>query len=107
MMVRFPTAMNKSFPALLAIMSLFAFAPRIVAADAKAELQELVNKLNSKIETGKHAEQDFKEELGEFDKLLAEHAGEKTDDVARILAMKADLYAEVFDDGGDKAIQFI
>jgi len=98
--------MNKSFSSLLVVVSLFAFAPRIIAGDARAELQELINKINAKLQTGKHAEQDFKVELGEFDKLLAEHTGEKTDDVARILAMKANLYAEVFDDD-DKAIQLL
>ena len=41
---------------------------------------------------------DLAPELKQFDALLAEHQGEKTDDVARILYMKATLYLEVLHD---------
>ena len=70
----------------------------MVAADAKAELQELVGKVKAKIQAGKTTEADLSDELKAFDALLAEHKGEKTDDVAQILVMKAMLYVQVIKD---------
>ena len=66
-------------------------------ADAKAEMQELFQKIQGKIKAGQKAEKDLNAELKEFDTLLARHKGEKTDDVAQILLMKAFLYLQVFD----------
>jgi len=97
--------MSKWFPLLLSI-ALLASTSRVHSADAKTELQDLVGRVNSKIELGKHAEQDFGDELKEFDKLLAEHKGEKTEEVAKILAMKAMLYTEVFDND-EKAMELL
>ena len=68
------------------------------AGDAKAELQELVGKIQTKLKAGKNTEKDLAEHLGEFDKLLAAHKGEQTDDVAQVLMMKAMLYLQVLDD---------
>jgi peroxiredoxin len=72
------------------------------AADASAapggvqqELQQLVTKVNGKLQAGKRTEADLAAELKEFDALLAKHGGEKTDEVAQILVMKAMLYVEV------------
>src|SRR5688572_16148105 len=67
------------------------------AADAKAQLEELVQKVKAKLKTGKDKEEDYVEELKAFDALLAEHKGEKTDNVAEILFMKGLLYTQVFD----------
>jgi peroxiredoxin len=67
------------------------------AADAKEELKELVGKVRTKISSGKNTEKDLAENLAEFDKVLAAHKGEKTDDVAQILMMKAMLYLQVLD----------
>ena len=67
------------------------------AADAKEELKELVGKVRTKISSGKKTEKDLAENLAEFDKVLAAHKGEKTDDVAQILMMKAMLYLQVLD----------
>ena len=67
------------------------------AADAKEELKELVGKVRVKISAGKKTEQDLAENFAEFDKVLAAHKGEKTDDVAQILLMKAMLYLQVLD----------
>ena len=47
------------------------------------------------ISAGKRTESGLADDLKQFDVLLAEHKGEKTDDVARILYMKAMLYGEV------------
>ncbi len=68
------------------------------AADATAELKELVTKVNSDIAAGKRTEAALADDLKQFDALLAEHKGEKTDDVALILFMKAKLYGEVMND---------
>lgn len=71
--------------------------PAAEGGDAKAELQELIGKVNTKLKDEKRSEADLAPELKEFDALLAKHKGEKTDDVAQILFMKAMLYLQVFD----------
>src|SRR5579859_1641465 len=58
---------------------------------AATELQELVTKVRTKLAAKKTTEADLSDELKQFDALLAEHKGEKTDDVAQILLMKAML----------------
>ena len=67
------------------------------AKDAKAQLDGLVGKIRDQLTQGKKTEADLAPLLKEFDALLAQHQGEKTDDVARILYMKATLYAEVLE----------
>ena len=57
--------------------------------------QTLVHKIQAKIDAGKTSEADFKDELGEFDHLIAEQHGAKTEDAAGIVYMKAKLYLEV------------
>jgi peroxiredoxin len=69
---------------------------------AKTELQELVGKVQAKLQQGKSSEADLAAELKEFDALLAQHKDEKTDDVAQIAFMKALLYIQVFENT-DKA----
>jgi peroxiredoxin len=84
-----------------------AFAADSGAGDAKKQLQELIGKVNGKIQAGKKTEQDLSEELKQFDTLLAAHKNEKTDDVAQILMMKALLYKQVFQqtEKGDELIK--
>jgi thiol-disulfide isomerase/thioredoxin len=82
-------------------LSIVAFTTNIRAADkgdAKAQLQELVGQVRAKLKEGKPTEQSLAGELKQFDALLAEHKGEKTDDIAQILLMKAMLYLQVLDD---------
>lgn len=67
------------------------------AGDPKAELKELVSNVRTKIAAGKKTEQDLAENFAAFDKVLAAHQGEKTDDVAQIVLMKAMLYIQVLD----------
>jgi thiol-disulfide isomerase/thioredoxin len=69
-----------------------------LAADATTQLKALVTKVNADIAAGKRTESALADDLKQFDALLAEHQGEKTDDVARILFMKAKLYGEVMND---------
>jgi peroxiredoxin len=67
-------------------------------ADVKQELNQLVTQINTKLKAGHRTEADLAPELKQFDALLAKHQGEKTDDVAQILLMKAMLYVQVFGD---------
>jgi len=92
---------------LCAVFSLLVSGARLGAADtAKAsegksvaeELKALVEKVQTKIGEGKKTEAELAPELKEFDGLLAKHKAEKTDDVARVLLMKAMLYVQVLDD---------
>ena len=71
------------------------FTSPAVAGDATNELKELVTKVQTDLQAGKKTEAELANDLKQFDVLLAEHKGEKTDAVARILYMKAMLYAQV------------
>jgi len=95
--------MKNSLP-VAASLILLAFTPCLFAADATTELKDLVGKVQVKISAGKSSETDYADDFKAFDALLAEHKGEKTDDVAQILVMKAMLYAEVLKDD-DKAVE--
>lgn len=64
---------------------------------AEVQLKALVEKVNVKLKADKVTEDDLAGELKEFDALLLEHKDEKTDDVARILYMKAVLFVQVLD----------
>jgi thiol-disulfide isomerase/thioredoxin len=98
--------MNRTFVSAIAALVFAGFAQPSDAADAKAQLDELVQKVKAKLQTGKNKEQDFAEELKAFDTLQAEHQGEKTEDVAQIPFMKGLLYTQVF--GNDeKAVEIL
>jgi outer membrane protein assembly factor BamD (BamD/ComL family) len=87
--------------AVLTLLSLLLSAPSGMAADkadAAAELKALVSKIQTKLQAGQKTEADLAPELKEFDALLAAHKGEKTDEVAQILMMKAMLYEQVLKD---------
>ncbi len=90
--------MNTLLRSLAVALSLLLSAGLARAGDAKAELQELVTKIQTKLKAGKNTEKDLAEHFPEFDKILAAHKGEKTDDVAQVLLMKAMLYIQVLDD---------
>ena len=73
----------------------------VVAAEqteAAKELRALITKVQAKLKAGDRTEDKLADELKEFDALLAKHKGEKTDDVAQILLMKAQLYSQVLHD---------
>jgi len=61
------------------------------------DLIALVSKVNEKIHTGATTEKDFAGELKDFDVLYAKYKNLKTEDVAQILMMKAQLYLQVID----------
>jgi len=90
----------------LAVLSLWFTNSRGLAAEAagaQEELKDLITKVQDKLKEGKKTDADLADELKGFDELLAKHKGEKTDDVAQILYMKAMLYLQVLDNT-DKAL---
>jgi thiol-disulfide isomerase/thioredoxin len=92
--------MKPSPLALLAATGLFLGAPSpfASAADAKTDLEKLVNKIRGKLGEGKSSEADLAPEIGEFDAIFEAHKSEKTEDVARILLMKSSVYGELLQD---------
>jgi peroxiredoxin len=72
--------------------------------DADQELTALHNSIIARLHTGASTEQDFAVELKKFDQLLAEHQGDKSDLVAKILLSKAALYLQVFKDEDKSAV---
>jgi thiol-disulfide isomerase/thioredoxin len=90
--------MKTQLAILLGVAALLLPGRQLFAADAATELKALVTKINADIAAGKKTESALADDLRQFDVLLAEHKGEKTDDVARILYMKATLYGDVLND---------
>lgn len=93
--------MKSAVSAVFVIFCLALAGPQVFAQgtnDPKAELQDLVQKVNAKLTQKKKTEAELAPELKEFDTLLARHKNEKTDDVGQILLMKAMLYVKVFGD---------
>jgi peroxiredoxin len=90
--------MKNKFAILLGLAVLLTSGQRAFTADATTELKTLVDKIRTDIAAGKKTESDLADDVKQFDVLLAEHQGEKTDAVARILYMKATLYGDVFQD---------
>ena len=98
--------MNKILlPLLAAVISLGLTLPGH-AAEAKAQLAELVTKVRAKLKEGKKAEKDFADELKAFDAILEEHKAEKTDEVAEVAFMRAALYAQIFEND-EKAAELL
>ncbi len=67
-------------------------------ANPTNELQALIIKINADIQSGKRTEAALSDDLKQFDAILAEHKGEKSDIMARVLYMKATLYGQVIGD---------
>jgi len=95
--IQLPTMKDKLI-IILGIAVLLLSVQRGLTADATTELKALVVKVKTDLATGKNTESDLADDLKQFDVLLAEHKGEKTDAVAKILYMKALLYAQIFHD---------
>jgi peroxiredoxin len=84
--------------ALAALTALTANVSLFAAGDATTELKALVDQVQANLKAGHRTEAALAENLAVFDQLLAAHRGEKTNDVAEILYMKAALYTEVIGD---------
>jgi len=68
------------------------------APSVKGELDALVAEISGKIAAGVRTEEALADDIKRFDELYAKYASEKSEDVARVLMMKALLYVEVFRD---------
>jgi peroxiredoxin len=94
--------MKHKLTALLFLPALLLCAPYAQAQEnastSASELKALISKVNGKLHEGKKTQSDLAPELKEFDELIEKHKGEKTDDTAQIILMKAMLYLEVFND---------
>jgi peroxiredoxin len=62
-----------------------------------ADLNALVTRVNAKIQQGCTTEKDYADELKDFDALYAKYKSLKTEEVAQIMMMKANLYVGVLD----------
>ena len=99
---------NKFFGA-LAVVSLLLSGFQAHPADtnsALADLNDLIGRINLKLQAGQHSEADLADNIKEFDVLLAKHKGQDPNDLALIPAMKANLYLQVLHND-DKAIETI
>ncbi len=72
-----------------------------------AELNDLIGKINAKLSKGTNTESGLAPEIKQFDALVEKHKAEKTDQVAEILFMKAQLYLEVLRDTPEPALEAI
>lgn len=84
---------------ILAALCLLVTPTSVRAAEATAvgpQLDVIVKQIQAKLKEGKKTEADLTDELNSLDQLLAQHNGEKTEDVAEVLLLKARLYLELF-----------
>jgi len=100
---------NRSLAIIIAVAMAWC-APLARSADlssTSSELSALVAKIKDQLQHGNKTEADLAPELKEFDALIDKHKGEKTDDAAEIVFMKAMLYLQVLDknDEGIKLVQ--
>jgi thiol-disulfide isomerase/thioredoxin len=90
--------MKNIFAAILGVALLLLSGQCAFTADATVELKALVGKIKADMTAGKTNPSDLADDLKQFDVLLAEHQGEKTDAVAGIMYMKAMFYDQVLHD---------
>lgn len=81
----------------LATLCLLSVVPAAETGSVSSQLDTIVKQVQTKLNEGKKTETDLADEIDSLDKLLAAHKGEKTEDVAEVLLMKARLYLELFD----------
>jgi len=62
--------------------------------DPAAQLQVLLDKIDSKLRAGQQAKTNLKDEIAGIDKLLEQHKQGRTDEVAQMLFAKVKAYAE-------------
>jgi thiol-disulfide isomerase/thioredoxin len=97
-MARKFSALKKEFVIVLGAAALLLSGQRGIANGTNAlitDINALVAKVNAKIQKGATTEKDYAEELKTFDVLYAKYKDQKTDEVAQILMMKAELYLAV------------
>jgi thiol-disulfide isomerase/thioredoxin len=97
-MARKFSTLKKAFAIVLGAAALLLSGQRGIANGTNAvitDMNALVTKVNAKIQKGATAEKDYADELKAFDALYAKYKDQKTDEVAQILMMKAELYLAV------------
>jgi thiol-disulfide isomerase/thioredoxin len=97
-MARKFSTLKKAFAIVLGAAALLLSGQRGIANGTNAvitDMNALVAKVNAKIQKGATAEKDYADELKAFDALYAKYKDQKTDEVAQILMMKAELYLAV------------
>jgi thiol-disulfide isomerase/thioredoxin len=99
--------MKKLLLSIFAAAGFMALSPAGFAAetnDVTADMKAIVAKINAKLQAGKMSEADMADDIKAFDALYAKHKSEKTDAVAGIQLMKAQLYMQVLQDP-EKAVE--
>lgn len=71
-----------------------------------ADFQALFEKIGAKLQAGQATEEALAEEIKGFDAILAKYPGQKSDELAMIVFMKARLYLEVFNNN-EKAVAIL
>lgn len=61
-------------------------------------LQQIIGKVNAKLQAGKRTEADLAEDMKAFDALIEERKNDKSPEMAQVVWMKAMLYVQVLDD---------
>jgi peroxiredoxin len=90
--------MSRKLIVFFAAASLTFAALPVLAADTNgpaADLKALISRVQTKLREGKPTEATLAPELKDFDALLAKYKDTKSDDVANILFMEANLYEQV------------
>ncbi len=64
----------------------------------KTDLENLVDRINTKLKADKNTEADLADNLKEFDALVEKHKDASPEDKSRILVKKAELYLQVLDE---------
>jgi thiol-disulfide isomerase/thioredoxin len=99
--------MKKLLLPIFAAVGFMALSPVGFAAgtnDVTDNIKAIVAKINAKLQAGKMSEADMADDIKAFDALYAKHKSEKTDAVAGIQLMKAQLYMQVLQDP-EKAVE--
>src|SRR4051794_26238390 len=71
---------------------------------ATIELQQLVDRIQTKLKAGKDTAADLADELTAFDRLVTKYGAQKNDETAQILYMQGTLYTQVLNDN-ERALQ--
>jgi thiol-disulfide isomerase/thioredoxin len=82
------------------ILALWLTAPQLFAAETNNlsnDLQDLVMRINAKLQAGKTNEIDLADNIKEYDALMLKHKGEDSQDVAQIWIAKANLFLQALD----------
>lgn len=90
---------NRLLPLFAVILTfMFSGATELLAQNPTADLEALVARIEAKRRAGRYTEMELAHEVNEFSDLLNKYRGQKTNEVAMILFVKANLYLQAFHD---------